>query len=76
VRVRNVSNRDPNFFPTIFQGGETMNQPNKRVEVAIEKKPYEKPEIVYQAPLEATASSCPSTKNPGGGSVCDGNPYS
>ena len=53
-----------------------MNQPDKRVEATIEKKPYEKPEIVYKAPLEATASSCPSTKNPGGGSVCDGNPYS
>jgi hypothetical protein len=52
-----------------------MNQPDKRVEATIEKKPYEKPEIVYHAPLEATASSC-GTKNPGGGTTCDSNAYS
>ena len=57
-----------------------MNQPDNRVEPTIEKKPYEKPEVVYRAPLEAMASDCgpggTNTKNPGGGVACDSNPHS
>ncbi|MBI5652677.1 MAG: hypothetical protein HZC40_19865 [Chloroflexi bacterium] len=53
-----------------------MNQPENRVEPTVEKKVYEKPDIVYRAPLEATASACPSTKNPGISTTCDANPYS
>lgn len=57
-----------------------MNQPDNRVEPTVEKKPYEKPEVVYRAPLEAMASDCSptgtNTKNPGGPVGCDPNPYS
>lgn len=38
------------------------------------KKTYEKPDIMFQAPLETMAAECPTTKNPE--QVCTGTNYS
>ena len=41
-----------------------MNEIKTEEKLAEQKKPYEQPAIIYQAPLEATAGAC-STNPPG-----------
>jgi len=38
----------------------------EHINTPIEKKPYEKPAILYRAPLEALAAACPPGGTPSG----------
>jgi len=44
------------------------------INAQIEKKPYEKPAILYRAPLEALAGACPPATPPGSGGKRSGQP--
>jgi len=47
----------------------TLNQASQQ-ETEVLKQPYEKPEVIYRAPLEATAGQC----TPSGGGKTAGAP--
>ena len=44
----------------------TLNQASQQ-ETEVLKQPYEKPEVIYRAPLEATAGECTGTPGKTGG---------